>query len=70
MQSFPPFSDLKISGNWDYLPPVMFVGSLVKIITKRAPKIMILPPSIMLVGPKTMKCSPVVGSTGLDDLIT
>ena len=43
----------------------MFVGSLVSI----APKIMILP-SRMLVGKKIMKCSTVVGTTELDDLIT
>ena len=37
-------------------------------ITKRALKIMILPP--MLVGPKIMNCSPVVETTELDDSIT
>ena len=40
------------------------------IITKFAPKVMILPLSIMLVGPKIMKCSPVTGTTKLNDLIT
>ena len=46
-----------------------FVRSLVTIITKRTPKITILPPNITLVRPKIMKCSPVVGTTELDDLM-